>query len=52
MDLVYSLKLCITIVFDFTLDDCNTKEKLGALTIFQFPIIHSVSPQILNNLLS
>ena len=32
---VHSLKLCITIFFDFTLDDCNTLEKLGALWYFR-----------------
>ena len=28
MHLVYPLKFCISVVFDFSWDDCNTKEKL------------------------
>ena len=33
MHLVYSPKLYITIVFDFSWDDCNTLEKLETLVM-------------------
>ena len=31
MHLVYPLKFCISVVFDFYWDDCNTKEKLETM---------------------
>ena len=33
MHLVYPLKFCITIVFDFSWDDCNTQEKLETMVM-------------------
>ena len=38
MHLIYPQTFCITIVFDFTLDDCNTQEELetSALPFFLF----------------
>ena len=38
MHLIYPQTFCITVVFDFTLDDCNTQEELetSALPFFLF----------------
>ena len=33
MHLVYPLKFCITILFDFSWDDCNTQEKLETMVM-------------------
>ena len=33
MHLVYRPKFCITIVFDFSWDDCNTQEKLETMVM-------------------
>ena len=33
MHLVYPPKLCITIVLDFSWDDCNTQEKLETMVM-------------------
>ena len=33
MHLIYPPKFCITIVFDFSWDDCNTQEKLETMVM-------------------
>ena len=33
MHLVYPPKFCITIVFEFSWDDCNTQEKLETMVM-------------------
>ena len=33
MHLVYPPKFCITIVYDFSWDDCNTQEKLETMVV-------------------
>ena len=36
MHLVYLPKFCITIVFDFSSDDCNTQEKSETMAMQNF----------------
>ena len=39
MQLVTPLKFCITIVFDFAWDDCNTQDELETIVMQEFCVM-------------
>ena len=38
MKLVYQPEFCVTIVFDFSWDDCNTQEKLETVVMQNYGV--------------